>query len=301
LFRGNQKQDGAASAAAESAAPYTESSKRRRLVAPSDHLCAITDVGRIREHNEDAFYISSDGRILVVADGMGGHAAGEVASVLAVESIAEFFRGERRQAIDGDSESVESLLREALETAHRTVCDASREREERCGMGTTLLVAYINGDTLHTCHVGDVRCYVLAASALEQITRDHSVVNLLVERGEISREAARDHPRKNEILQAVGSSDGIIPEVNSRPLKQGDCVLLCSDGLWEAASDAEISEILAWEGSMRQRATQLVDRANYGGGRDNITVVLYEHIGEGFQAGDGGEPVQTEAACRSAP
>lgn len=269
---------GPGSEEAGTAAGYAEATERRRLVAPTDHLCAITDVGRVRDHNEDTFHIADDGRLLIAADGMGGHEAGEVASALAVEAVAEFFGVERQQAINSSAESIEPLLIEAFEMAHQRVLEASRSREGCRDMGTTLILAYVHGDRLYTCHVGDVRCYVRTATRLEQITCDHSVVGALVQAGELTPEQARVHPRKNEILQAIGLSNGIIPEVNVRRLGNRDCVLLCSDGLWEALSDEEICSIVDWDGSMRQRAVQLVDRANEAGGHDNITVVLYEHI-----------------------
>jgi protein phosphatase len=110
------------------------------------------------------------------------------------------------------------------------------------------------------------------------MTQDHSLVGALVQAGELTTEEARVHPRKNEILQAVGLAQGIVPDANTRTLNAGDCVLLCSDGLWEALADEEINSIMEWEGSMRQRAIQLVNRANAAGGQDNITVVLYEHV-----------------------
>jgi protein phosphatase len=181
------------------------------------------------------------------------------------------------------AEAIEALLMEAFAVAHRTVLEASKHREGCQGMGTTLILAYVHHNCLYTCHVGDVRCYVRTATALEQLTRDHSMVGSLVQMGELPPEAARVHPRKNEILQAVGLPYGITPEINTRVLSPGDLVLLCSDGLWDALADADISAIIDWEGSMRQRATQLVDHANEAGGQDNITVVLYEHSVSGEQ------------------
>jgi protein phosphatase len=263
---------------AGTASAYTQENDRRRLVAPTDHLCAITDVGRVRDHNEDTFHVSEDGRLLVVADGMGGHEAGEVASTMAVETVVEFFGPKLQQATDSSAESIEPLLVEAFMTAHRKVLETARSREGCRGMGTTLILACVHGDRLYTCHVGDVRCYVRTVDRFEQITQDHSLVGALVQAGELTSEEARVHPRKNEILQAVGLSNGIVPEVSSRTLGNGDRVLLCSDGLWEALSDEEICSIVDWDGSMRQRAIQLVDRANEAGGHDNITVVLYEHV-----------------------
>lgn len=269
------------SGAGGTAAGYAEATERRRLVAPTDHLCAITDVGQVRDHNEDTFHISDDGQLLIVADGMGGHEAGEVASALAVEVVAEFLAAQPQQATDSSTESIELQLTEAFTTAHQRVLETSHSREGCRGMGTTLITACVRGDQLYTCHVGDVRCYVRTAAGLEQVTQDHSVVGALVQAGELTAEQARVHPRKNEILQAIGLSNGVIPEVNSRVLGNGDRVLLCSDGLWEALSDEEICSIMDWDGSMRQRATQLVNRANEAGGYDNITVVLYEHVLQG--------------------
>jgi protein phosphatase len=256
-----------------------ETTVRRRLVCPTDSLCAITDVGRIRDHNEDTFHISDSGKMLIVADGMGGHKAGEVASALAVEALVDFFIGRAQGVIEADAGQIETLLREAFTTAHRKVLEASRNQVECRGMGTTLIMAYVHGNRLYTCHVGDVRCYLRTATSMEQITQDHSVVGALVQAGELSPEQARVHPMKNELLQTVGLPDGIVPEVNSRVLANGDCILLCSDGLWGALSDEEIRAVVDLGGSMCQRATQLVDRANDAGGNDNITVVLYGHVG----------------------
>lgn len=255
--------------------------QRRKWVAPNDHLCAVTDVGKIRERNEDKFHVSEDGHILMVADGMGGHKAGEVASSIAVEAIAEFFTVERRRTLAAEGVTLETLLTEALEYAHGKVREAAQGRDDNRGMGTTLVLACLQGSRLYSCHVGDVRCYIQRGSTLEQITKDHSVVGALVRAGQLTPEQGRTHPNKNEVLQAIGLSDGINPEVNVRELQEGDRVLLCSDGLWEALSDEEIFSIIGWEGTMRQCATQLVDRANQAGGYDNITVVLYEHLAHG--------------------
>jgi len=254
---------------------YSETTPRRKVVAPTDQLCGITDVGRVRDHNEDAFYLSEDGRLLLVADGMGGHEAGEVASALAIEAAAQFVTAEQRKAIEAGTQQAGPLLTAALDAAHRKVIEASGTPQGRRDMGSALIVACLTGDRLYTCHVGDVRCYVLSGATLQQITRDHSVVGALVQSGQLTPEEARVHPKKNEILQAIGMPSGVVPEVNTRPLANGDRVLLCSDGLWEALPEAEIHSIVQWEGTMRQLATQLVDRANCAGGFDNITVVLY--------------------------
>jgi serine/threonine protein phosphatase PrpC len=262
---------------AEAKSSGSEQSDSRRLQAPSDRLCGITDVGRVREHNEDAFHLSQDGRLLIVADGMGGHQAGEVASAIAVGTLSEFFDAQRCQAVDSGDVAAESLLLEAFDLAHERVLDAAKESPDRTDMGTTLIATFLSGDRAYVCHVGDVRCYRQDEKGLEQMTQDHSVVGSLVKAGELTPEQARVHERKNEILQGVGLSIGILPDVQCVDLAPGDRLLLCSDGLWEALPEEEIRAILDWEGSARQRATQLVDRANAAGGNDNITVVLYEH------------------------
>lgn len=256
---------------------YEETTAQRHLLAPTDSLCAITDVGRVRDHNEDTFHISGDSQVLIVADGMGGYAAGEVASALAVQTLDEQFADAPHRLIDADAAAIEQFFLASFKAAHHNVIEAGQNRQECHGMGTTLLAAYIHDSQLYTFHVGDVRCYVRSAAGLEQITRDHSVVDAMVRSGKLTREGARAHPQKHEILQAIGLPHGIVPEVNTKTLINGDRVLLCSDGLWAALEDEEIGAILDSDGSMRQLATQLVNRANDAGGYDNITVVLYEY------------------------
>jgi protein phosphatase len=261
--------------------PYTLADNRRRIFAPNDHLCGISDVGRVRDHNEDGFHLSLDGRLLIVADGMGGHEAGELASALAIQTLAEFFGPGRAKSLDTADLAIEPAMLEAFKTAHRTVAEAGGTHPDAHGMGTTLILALVMRDRLHVCHVGDVRCYVCAGGDLALLTQDHSVVGAMVRAGEISADEARAHPRKNEILQAIGLPVAIVPGIGAVTLEPRDRVLLCSDGLWEALGDNEIRTVLGWDGSMRQCATQLVDRANAAGGNDNITVVLYEHAAPG--------------------
>lgn len=250
---------------------------RQRPIRAGEHVCGLTDVGRRRPHNEDAFWISDDGRVLIVADGMGGHASGEIASALAVKTVAGFFTDEQRQAIETRTQPLEAQLTEALEAAHTRVFEEAERRTGAHGMGTTLILGYVLGDRLYTCHVGDVRAYVRTAEGLEQMTHDHSVVGQLVLAGHLTPAEARTSPAQNEVLQAIGLPPGIFPEVNSRELQVGALVLLCSDGLWDMVPDSEIDAILQGEGPIAVRAKRLVDQANAAGGEDNITVVLYEH------------------------
>jgi serine/threonine protein phosphatase PrpC len=251
---------------------------KQRPGRPSGHVWGLTDKGCRRHHNEDAFWISNDGRVLIVADGMGGHARGEIASTLAVETVAALFTDTQRQAIETGAKPIEPCLTEALETAHRRVLQQAQDQTESQGMGTTLILGYVLGDRLYTCHVGDVRAYVRTARGLEQVTRDHSVVGQLVLAGHLTPEEARTSPAQNEVLQAVGLPPGIFPEFNSRELQAHDLVLLCSDGLWDMVPDRQIDAILRSEEAIAERAKHLVDQANAAGGEDNITVVLYEHL-----------------------
>lgn len=248
-----------------------------QAVTPPEFLGALTDVGQVRQHNEDAFHVSPDGRLLIVADGMGGYEAGEVASALAVAAVVEIFEQHRGNDSHAGAASAESVLREAFQHAHQRVLAEQERRQQGRLMGSTLIAASLDGSRLTTCHVGDVRCYVRTSTALEQITRDHSTVGELVRAGYLAPAEARLHPRKNEVLQAIGMPTPLEPEVTVRELHPGDLILLCSDGLWGALADEEIEATLTEGGSVRERAARLVERANAAGGPDNITVVLREY------------------------
>jgi PPM family protein phosphatase len=264
-----------------------------RQVRVGQSFSAVTDVGRVRGHNEDCFDVPGDERLLIVADGMGGHAAGEVASAAAVEAIRTALSTERRRALEADPAAVEAALREAFTAAHDQVRALAESDPARRGMGTTLIVGWVVGDTLYTCHAGDVRAYVKTADNFRQLTEDHSFVGALVRAGELTPQQARHHPGKNQILQAVGIVQGIHPDICKEVLAEGDLVLLCSDGLWDKLEDEDIASIVSGEGSLRDRALRLVDRANAAGGEDNITVILYEHTPA---VGDTGEPEMSTVA-----
>lgn len=243
-------------------------------------LCALTDRGRVRPQNEDAVFAAEDGRILIVADGMGGHQGGKVASSLAVNEIVAMLSFRDWQSMGTGPESVfpvSAVLVAALEHAHRAIARASQKTRGLQGMGTALVLGCVLGNRLHTCHVGDVRAYVRSRSGLVQLTRDHSVVEARVQAGILTPEAARRHPDRNQLLQALGASRQIIPEIHHYLLAPGDQVLLCSDGLWNALTDAQMAAILDSRAPLEHRARQLVDQANALGGEDNITVLLYQH------------------------
>jgi protein phosphatase len=256
--------------------PVSEESYSRKLSAPAPWLCGITDIGKRRSSNEDRYFLSADGALWIVADGMGGHAAGEVASALTIDAIVASMGSMGWQAPEMDSSLSDRLL-----TAFRAAQDLVSERslnDENCrGMGSTAIAGMIDGEALHICHVGDVRAYHCSDERFTRVTNDHSLVWELVMSGWLTSDEARLHPQRAKITQAIGTLKGIKPEISKVILKPRDRVLLCSDGLWEALTDQDIHTIVRSEGSMRELASVLVDNANAAGGEDNITAVLYEH------------------------
>ena len=236
-------------------------------------LCAITEVGQFRTHNEDAYALSNDGLLWALADGMGGHTLGEMASTLAVSAIMEVLQPARREI------PVRDRLTLAFAKAQSAVAIHSLERAGWRGMGSTAVAGVVEGDIVHICHVGDSRAYHWSGGRLRRLTNDHSWAGELIAAGLLTPEQARSHPLRGSLTRAIGAKDCAVPEFTSVKVKDGDRVLLCSDGLWEALGDGELRAELGSRGSMRQVATALVDRANSASGRDNITAILYRHSG----------------------
>lgn len=243
---------------------------------------ARSDVGRKRKGNEDALFLNEEQKLFVVADGMGGHAAGEVASRVAVEAIAEFvaLTGGNQEitwpfGLD-DSISYEgNRLKTAVRHANSRVLEATRESAEYEGMATTVAAVLVDGDTANLAHVGDSRIYLYHGGRIEQLTRDHSWVNEQIETGAISPEQARSHPLRNVVTRALGGRADLLVDIQSRRMAPGDMLLLCSDGLTTMVQDAEIARILGEAGGdVQKAATALVSEANEKGGEDNITVLL---------------------------
>jgi len=253
-------------------------------------MCGITEIGRVRRRNEDAVHVSPDGRLAIVADGMGGCPAGDVASAIAVAAVVEHMT---RESAGGwiSPPSIDTVMANAVRAAQERVLAEGCRDPAKYGLGTTLILAVVDEDRLYTCHVGDVRCYVANAREFEQITRDHTEVGALVRSGRLTREQARTDRRRRYVLQALGSAAGVTPEVNSRLLDPGAAMLLCSDGLWGAVSDQELHAVLRRDSSVLDRVSALVDRANLAGGQDNISAIVYEHPGGAARAtGAGAEP-----------
>lgn len=243
--------------------------QRRTFTRP--RLCAMTDPGRARPDNQDDFYVGSTECLWIVADGMGGQAAGDLASANTINAIVDGMTSGR------ESVDPAARLANALHLAQDRVRRLASEYREYRGMGSAVAAAYRSDDALHVCHAGDVRCYIRSAGVLERVTSDHSVAARMVRARILTDHEARLHPGRNMLEQAVGIAGQFQPVLTSRRLAPGDRVLLCSDGLWGALEDEAIDLCLSWPASIAQIVTELVDRANAVDGSDNITALVYEH------------------------
>jgi protein phosphatase len=228
-----------------------------------------TDTGRVREHNEDSFAILADRGLYLVADGMGGHNAGEVASRLAIETLIEYFTPARLRQMRGHDEETRHSLVAGLHTANRAVMDASDHEPSYRGMGCTLVACRLDGTTLHTCHAGDARCYVVDHDSIVQITTDHTGIAYQIQGG-----SYQPKPHRQVVTMAIGFPFQQDPEYHRLSLKPGQQILLCSDGLWSMVGDAELQTILLTAASPEEACATLIERANGAGGRDNITAVV---------------------------
>lgn len=252
----------------------------RRVVATGR-----SDVGQIRKSNEDA--LLSKESVFAVADGMGGHLAGEVAAATALEPIAD---------LDGkvfpDATAAVTALRDAVVSANATVSELAQREPSYHGMGTTLTAAMVEGRRLHVAHVGDSRAYLLRDGQFSQLTDDHTLVQHLIDEGQITREEAASHPQRSIITRAIGVSPEVEVDSMSLDLEPGDQLLLCSDGLTGVIDDEEIARRLAAREDPETTVHGLIARANEAGGPDNITVLLLRYE-------DPDAPARTPAAPRT--
>ncbi|AGE63422.1 MULTISPECIES: protein-serine/threonine phosphatase PrpC [Bacillus] len=244
-----------------------------------------TDTGKIRQHNEDdaGIFKGKDEFVLaVVADGMGGHLAGDVASKMAVKAMGE--KWNEAETIPTAPSDCEKWLIEQILSVNSKIYDHAQAHEECQGMGTTIVCALFTGKTVSVAHIGDSRCYLLQDDDFVQVTEDHSLVNELVRTGEISREDAEHHPRKNVLTKALGTDQSVSIDTRSFDIEPGDKLLLCSDGLTNKVEGTELKDILQSDSAPQEKVNLLVDKANQNGGEDNITAVLLElalHVEEG--------------------
>ncbi len=241
------------------------------------NIVGFSDKGLVRNSNQDAFQIGQmdDGsNWAVVCDGMGGANGGNVASRLGVDHFSAALKAGWRVGMSENS--IKNLLVSAVNAANIRIFDKSRESKDLNGMGTTIVAVLIVGQTAYFIHAGDSRGYILSNGELQQITRDHSIVQSMVEEGKITLDEARVHPRKNVITRALGVDEAVQPEFNIYDLAKGDKLLLCTDGLTNYVEQGEIMQTLSDDSN--NKAEALVDLANNNGGGDNITVVVLENI-----------------------
>jgi protein phosphatase len=250
----------------------------------------LTDTGKVREHNEDSISWDGDIGLFVLADGMGGYNAGEVASGIAVKTIVnlvqEAFAGQELEGIDKTTglHRPSIILRDAIARANKIIHQTSKSQSQCEGMGTTVVSALFHDNRVALAHVGDSRMYRLRKETFEQLTMDHSLLQELVDRGFYSPEEAQRATNKNYVTRALGVEPAVDVEVHEYPVEPGDWLILCSDGLTDMVEDEDIHlTISTFGGNLDTVARQLVQLANDSGGRDNISVVLVQ-VAEPFPA-----------------
>ncbi|QXM05866.1 Stp1/IreP family PP2C-type Ser/Thr phosphatase [Crassaminicella indica] len=238
---------------------------------------AYSHIGRVREINEDAYYISNGTlNLFVVADGMGGHNAGEVASKVAICSIKDFIEQHKNEFFDKEEQEVCEILRKATLEANHKIFEKSRNEIECQGMGTTLTVVLVLSK-VYVAHVGDSRAYLVRKNNISQITQDHSLVAELLRNGSITENEAKNHPQRNMITRALGTEEEITIDVFTLDLQDDDVILLCTDGLSNLIEVEEIRDVLIGTNNMQKACEHLVELANERGGYDNITVVAIKN------------------------
>lgn len=237
----------------------------------------LTDQGQVRKHNEDAggIYYNSTGQVLaIIADGMGGHQAGDVASQMAVSIMQTAW--EKTDEFT-EPEQAEEWMSETFKKMNLSIFNHALEKEVYKGMGTTVVSAIGTDEFIIIGHIGDSRCYLRNEDGFKQITEDHSLVNELVRSGEISHEDAEHHPRKNIVLKAMGTEENVSADIRCLSWEQGNQVVLCSDGLSDKMTNKELGDyVQAWE-NKTDIGQELIDLANERGGEDNISLAIISH------------------------
>lgn len=242
---------------------------------------ALTDVGRKRKGNEDSLFVNAEQKLFVVADGMGGHAAGEIASSTAVQAVAEFVALTAKETditwpwgVDPNLSLVANRLKTAVRFGNQKVLDLSLTQADYEGMATTIVGVLFEDKTAHIAHVGDSRLYLINGSGITQVTTDHSWVLEQVALGVLTHEQARSHPLRNVVTRAIGAAPDLNVDVTAHEMAVGDVLLLCSDGLSGMVVDSDLERIVKAHADPKKAAEQLVSEANAKGGEDNITVLL---------------------------
>lgn len=271
------------------------------------HYAGLTNTGLLRDHNEDAYKLPEDadadtlfqkGHLYVLADGMGGHEKGEVASAITIETVNSEYYAIMKQLDEHNPENaIIDALTQAIQKANNDVMDVTE------GGGTTVVAAVLYGDLLVAMNVGDSRAYLLRGNELKQLSRDHSLVSRLVELGKITEEEALTHPRRNVLYQALGQGSDVEIHIASETLKVNDVIILCSDGLWGEVAEPAITEVISNATSPLAAAEQLIKLANASGGPDNITAIIIqvsdqEQSGQQLTAPENDNPDDTKPSTK---
>jgi protein phosphatase len=239
----------------------------------------LTDVGCVRERNEDAFLADAEGGIFIVADGMGGRRGGDVAARLAVESIQEFIRG-RFEAGSvpplADISGVLGMLEDAVMAASGAIRNEGGRNMEHFGMGAAVVAALVVGSHVHVAHMGDSRAYLSRRGGFEQLSQDHSIVGALLRHGEISPAEAENHPARGRLSRFVGMESFMGPAMRAVELSSGDRLMLCTDGLWGMVGDMEMAGILSRSNDCEVTCRALIEAGRAAGGEDNLTAVVVD-------------------------
>ncbi|MCC6748618.1 MAG: Stp1/IreP family PP2C-type Ser/Thr phosphatase [Deltaproteobacteria bacterium] len=244
---------------------------------------AKTDVGMKRTHNEDYFSLMEDEQLFIVADGMGGHSSGEVASRLAAETVSEFYQRTKDEdatwpyKMDRNLSYIENRLVCGIKLANYKIYEAASKDIRFKGMGTTIVTALLGGDKIYVAHVGDSRCYRIRGGAIQQVTRDHSLLEDYKDaKPDMTEEEERNFPHKNVITRALGMRDTVQVDIRTEEVADGDLFLLCSDGLSGMVPDEVLLQVVTANPDMERAVAELVDQANRAGGTDNITTLILQ-------------------------
>ena len=247
---------------------------------------ARTDKGRVRGNNEDAVAVDRGAQIAILADGMGGYNAGEVASGMATTFIrTEMARWLAQAAAPPQSTDVRRALEACVEQANLAILDAALSTPQYAGMGTTLVVAVFYGSRLILGHIGDSRCYRVRNGRMQQITRDHSWLQEQVDAGLLTAQQAAQSSHRNLVTRALGVEPNVLLEVNEFQVAPSDLFVLCSDGLTDMVTDPDLADLLRAPLALEDKVTVLIDTANANGGRDNVSVVLVQAAAGGKKRG----------------
>jgi len=237
---------------------------------------AATDKGMIRQSNQD-FYIAGESPVplFILCDGMGGHEGGDIASKTAAESINKYIS--THYSLDTDDEKAESLLRAAVDYANKIVYSRAKKMPQYSDMGTTCEVCFPDFEMLYMCHVGDSKIFLYRENELTQLTKDHTLIEELLKSGSITEKEVANHPARHVITRAVGTEETIESDFLKLEMRDGDILLMCSDGLTDMLTESAIKKVLLPGGDLKVMADKLIEKANENGGLDNITTIVLRY------------------------